>query len=128
MLTTAGPRLFEILENAPERLIGSGIASNEAPLGACARVAMARPDINVPIRIPKQSVKATRNDARNFRFLAQSQSSRISIPIRVLLFDGRTQLKSKYSIHSDAASPLRVALAVTTTGIRIYGVCQPAPS
>ena len=52
MLTTAGPRLFEMLEKAPERLIGSGIASNEAPLGACARVAMARPEIKVPMTMP----------------------------------------------------------------------------
>jgi hypothetical protein len=107
-----------MLEKAPERLIGSGIANSEAPLGACARVAMARPDISVPMMIPKQSVKATRNDARNFRFLAQSQSSRISIPILVLLRGRPMQQKFQYSIHSDAASLPRVAFAVTTKGLR----------
>src|SRR6202050_226845 len=120
MFTTAGPRVFEMLENALDKLTGSGIASSDAPFVACARVARARPDISVPIRIPRQSVNATRKDASSLRFLAQSHSSRNSIPIRVLLYDGqnhecRNAVKSEYSTHSDAASPPAVTYPVKTT-------------
>ncbi len=75
MLTTAGPRFFEMLANAPDRLIGSGIGKHRRAIRALRVIGERVAGNHGSDQIPMPSVATTRRVANTLRRRAQLQSS-----------------------------------------------------